>query len=488
MAFYLRPYEDLRNGQVQVNTWSWTSLVGGFFSILPAGSLYCFALYGPVFHRDFVGLTALQLNLVSAFGWLGAAVASFPAGIVVDTWGPVIPLAISAVLSFLGYLLLFLLLRKDIAYNFGGLLMSYFIVGIGVQLTTIAILSCNIKNFPSSARGRVLGLMGLAIALAGSFYGSFFRAFFTGRPEDFLLFLGICNGLLCLVGVAVISVPKEKSYSKNWKKMLSDALGSPKAENREGFLSSSESQDLVWRPRKLFGDLKFWLIFCIGFFGLSVPLMFLSVMLGSVYTSHYGPQGGQAWAVIFGGIANACGRLFGGIVSDSTLHLFKRPMWAFPCYGFMGIGLVLMMTIQSYDIVLPASILIGLGYGGLAGGIFPGIICDIFGVTHYAKNYSLLQPAYPLGFLVWGQVAGYLYEQQSPGAICLGFHCFENVFIFMLLILGVAVGATLSLTLILPPIQPQRAPPPSERPLSYFVKLNDEIVPEENDEINENDL
>lgn len=472
MAFYLRPYEDLRNGEVQVNAWSWTSLGVGFFALLPGGSLYCFALFGPVFHTDF-HLSALQLNLLSAFGWLGAAVASFPGGILVDAWGPVIPLGVSAVMSFLGYFLLYMLLRHELAYNFGGLLMSYFVVGIGVQLTTIAIMSCNLKNFPSWMRGKVLGIMGLSIALASAFYGTFFRIFFRGHSEGFLLFLAIINCFLCLVGGVATSVPKEKSYSKHWKKLLLDALGSPKQENQEGILRGS-SEDDVWRPRQVLGDVKFWLIFAIGFFGTSLGLMFLSVLLGSVYTSHGGPQGGQAWAVIFGGISNAIGRLGGGAVTDATLHMFKRSMWAFPCYALMAIGIVLMMTVQSFDVVTASSILIGLGYGGLAGGIFPSVVADVFGTKHYAKNFSLLQPAYPLGFLVWGQVAGVLYENQvtEGSSLCVGFHCFQNVFIFMLVILGLAVGATLSLTLILPSTaNPVRPKPPQA---SDFVRLNDQ--------------
>jgi len=140
----------------------------------------------------------------------------------------------------------------------------------------------------------------------------------------------------------------------------------------------------------------------------------------------------------------------------------------------MAIGIVLMMTVQSFDVVTASSILIGLGYGGLAGGIFPSVVADVFGTKHYAKNFSLLQPAYPLGFLVWGQVAGVLYENQvtEGSSLCVGFHCFQNVFIFMLVILGLAVGATLSLTLILPSTaNPVRPKPPQA---SDFVRLNDQ--------------
>ena len=157
---------------------------------------------------------ALQLNLLSAFGWVGAAVASFPGGILCDAWGPVIPLVVSSFMSFLGYFLVHLTLDGSIAYHYGGLLMSFFVIGIGVQLSTIAILSSNLKNFPSAFRGRVLGLMGLAIAVAPSIYGELFTWFFTAATSEFLLFMGIINGLLCLVGAAFISVPKEKQYKK----------------------------------------------------------------------------------------------------------------------------------------------------------------------------------------------------------------------------------------------------------------------------------
>jgi hypothetical protein len=63
----------------------------------------------------------------------------------------------------------------------------------------------------------------------------------------------------------------------------------------------------------------------------------------------------------------------------------------------MMIGLLLCMFVSSSDIVVAASCLIGLGYGGLAGGILPTLTADLFGTQHFAKNYSILQPAYPIG-------------------------------------------------------------------------------------------
>jgi hypothetical protein len=43
----------------------------------------------------------------------------------------------------------------------------------------------------------------------------------------------------------------------------------------------------------------------------------------------------------------------------------------------MMIGLLLCMFVSSSDIVVAASCLIGLGYGGLAGGILPTLTADL---------------------------------------------------------------------------------------------------------------
>jgi hypothetical protein len=79
-----------------------------------------------------------------SFGQIGAALSSFPAGLVFDWLGPTPPLAMSGFFMFLGYLLLYLLLNRMIAFNYFGTIMSYFVVGIGCQLTTIVILSSNL--------------------------------------------------------------------------------------------------------------------------------------------------------------------------------------------------------------------------------------------------------------------------------------------------------------------------------------------------------
>ena len=131
---YFRPLSN--GGEVSHSRWSWISLVVGFFAMLAGGTLYTFSLFGPSFHHAFA-LSGLQINLMASFGQIGAAAASFPAGLLFDWTGPAIPLALSGLLMFLGYFLLYLLLEKTVPFSFFGTIMSYFVVGIGCKRLTI---------------------------------------------------------------------------------------------------------------------------------------------------------------------------------------------------------------------------------------------------------------------------------------------------------------------------------------------------------------
>ncbi len=462
---YFRPRAN--GGEVAHTYWSFASLVVGFVSMLAGGALYTFSLVGPSFHETFE-LTALQLNLMGAFGQIGAAAASFPAGILMDGVGPVIPLAISGCCMFLGYFLLFLLLRGSIAYDFGGLIMSYFCVGIGCQLTTIAILTANLRNFRSQWRGRILGTMGLAVGVSAAFFGLFFKLAFSQSPATFLFFLSLINLGLNALGAAVVSTPREKMSAVSWKQMIwqrkvetpensqplvSGARNVPEDAQSPG--GGSEIASVRWEWRQLFVSVKFWLIFAMGFFGTSQGMLFMSVLLGSIHVSHGGAPGGQSVAVIVGTICSAAGRLSIGIVSDATLHVMKRVYWAFPMYALMCIGLSLCMFVDSPDSVIAAAALVGLGYGGMAGGVLPTLAADVFGTQHFAKNYSILQPAFPIGFLIWGQACGALYETEVPpgNIVCMGTHCHVSVLALMMCLIAVAVGAAVWLSFILPDVK-----------------------------------
>jgi MFS family permease len=200
--------------------------------------------------------------------------------------------------------------------------------------------------------------------------------------------------------------------------------------------------------------------------------LFMSVLLGSIHQSRGGAAGGQSIPVIVGTICSACGRLSIGVFSDALLHAMKRIYWAFPMYALMLLGFLLCMFVDSPDIVIAASALVGFGYGGLAGGILPALSADTFGTQHFAKNYSILQPAYPIGFLVWGQACGALYENAlAPGNIvCMGTHCHLFVLTLMMCLVAVAVGAAVWLAFITPNARAKR------KPSLPMVELNDDFA------------
>lgn len=160
-----------------------------------------------------------------------------------------------------------------------------------------------------------------------------------------------------------------------------------------------------WKASRLFLSVEFYLVLGIEFCGVSIGMLFLQVLLASVHSSHGGEAGGQSTAVMVGSLANASGRFCLGLVSDKTLHKVKRTTWGVPMFWIMALGYLLVILVPQPEIVIAGAALIGFSYGGLAGGLIPTLVADIWGSKFFGINYGIVQAMNPLGFLVWGQVS-----------------------------------------------------------------------------------
>lgn len=202
--------------------------------------------------------------------------------------------------------------------------------------------------------------------------------------------------------------------------------------------------------------MEFYLVLGVEFCGVSIGMLFLQVLVASVHLSHGGAVGGQSLAVMVGSLANAFGRFSMGVLSDKTLRAVKRTTWGVPMFWLMALGYLLVILVPQPEVVIAGAALIGFAYGGLAGGLVPTLVADIWGTKFFGINYGIIQAMNPLGFLVWGQVYGAIYDWFLPEGYsetaCLGRVCTLYGMIFMLILVLVAFGLNVLLHYKLPPV------------------------------------
>jgi MFS family permease len=147
-----------------------------------------------------------------------------------------------------------------------------------------------------------------------------------------------------------------------------------------------------------------------------------------------GASGAQATAVIVLSCCNALGRLSTGLCSDVTLHRVKRQYWILPNLVLLLVAFAICLGVRTSnpDAVIGVSVLIGLGYGGLAS-FLATVTADTFGSEFFGRNWSILDAFNGIGYLVLGQIAGAIYGARAlESGLCVGIECYQYVWVMLL--------------------------------------------------------
>ncbi|KAF8069613.1 Dclre1a [Scenedesmus sp. PABB004] len=176
--------------------------------------------------------------------------------------------------------------------------------------------------------------------------------------------------------------------------------------------------------------LDFWLLFFQFMVASGVCLAYLN-NLGQIVTSLGGGHDGQVVFVSLFSVANAAGRLLMGYVPEQALHAAGRPRTAY---------LTATAALTAASAVALAFARLGHLY---AISLLLGAV-DLFGLKHFAANYTTLQFAPAAGsYLLASWLTGALYDAAARAHgdphDCIGPDCFRRAF---LLLAGLAaVGA-----------------------------------------------
>lgn len=195
--------------------------------------------------------------------------------------------------------------------------------------------------------------------------------------------------------------------------------------------------------------LDFWLLFLQFTVGVGTGLAYLN-NLGQIVIALGGVKDGQVVMVSLFSVANAAGRLTMGYIPEHYLHARATPRSYFlVAIAALTTAVAAFLSVARLAQLYVASLLVGFAFGA-HWSLIPAITSDMFGLKHFAANYTTLQIAPAVGsFFLATRLAGYVYDKHAGGHdarhACIGPDCFHDTFMILALL---AAAATLCSLLV----------------------------------------
>jgi MFS transporter, OFA family, oxalate/formate antiporter len=262
------------------------------------------------------------------------------------------------------------------------------LIGVGSGSAYGAIISTAVRWFPDSrglASGLSVGALGFGTAIIAPVAVWLMSPDVAiGVPVLFAFrVLGAAILLIIVVASIVITNP-------------------PEGYKPAGFVSKPDTSvstiECPWPD--MIAKLKFWMLYITYACGAFSGLMIISQ--ASPIAQDMTKLTKEAAAAIPAaiGLANACGRVFWGFVSD----WIGRMQAVMVMFAITAVAMfTLPETVAQRNTLLVASVFIGLCYGGYLG-IFPSVCADSFGAKNLSVNYALMFSAFSLAAIVGPQV------------------------------------------------------------------------------------
>jgi len=307
------------------------------------------------------------------------------AGMVQDRFGPRVTAFIGGLLVGLG----FLMISQTTSY-WGWIFGFGILVGSGIAFGYSAATPAALKWFPPNKTGKIAGIVVSGFGLASVYIAPLATYLLAlWGLQDAMMAFGL--GFFVLVGLlSFLLLTPPAGYSPKGfveRREVHDA----NIVRRDEFYDSTAS------PLQMLLTPTFWLVWLLYFIGAGAGLMVIGSVAGMAKSS----LGEQAFlAVALLAVGNAAGRIIAGIASDhygrahtlAVLLLFQAALM------FSAISVIGNTNDDALLLVLLASF-IGFNYGANLA-LFPAITKDLWGITHFGKNYGLVFTAWGIGGFV----------------------------------------------------------------------------------------
>jgi MFS family permease len=353
-------------------------------------------------------MTAGAYSLRSIEGGVAAPIV----GWAVDKYGARIVIAVGAVISGLGFVLMYFVESLSGFYVIYGIVLS---VGMSAMLylpawTVIAKWFVRRLSLALGILSVGAGIGGLICAPAAAFLITHY-----GWRAAFVV-LGVVMWMVALPLTLVIrSSPDEKGMRPYGSEInaRSSQRNSPIEPDRKNREVHAPSRD--YTLKEALSSSTFWLL-CTAFFFQGVAHSVVTVHTVPALTDAGIPVEKAALSIGILTSVSIIGRLGFGYLGDL---IAKRYLFMI-AYGLMGSGLLVLMDAQAMTTVYTSLTLFGIGFGGMIP-LMPGIRVEYFGRAALGKIQGFMSPVVMLSGAAGPIIAGHLFD--TTGSYRTSFLC-----------------------------------------------------------------
>lgn len=384
----------------------WKVVLAGTGINLALGILYAWSIFKTAIEKD-LGWDPAKLNDPYAICCLVFSFSMILAGRCQDRLGPRWTATLGGVLVAAG-----LAMASQSGSYLVWVLGFGVLVGIGIGFGYSSATPPALKWFPASQTGKVAGLVVAGFGLA--------PLYIAPLTETLLKTGGLRLAAAFYAGFFFLVVCGLATWLKNPETPMGTTPG------------AKASPGISLSPSAMLKTREFYLLWLVYFIGAGAGLMVISSMNGMAKKS----MGEYAFlAVIVLAIGNAAGRVVAGMVSDRIGRKATLLIVTLLQAGCMLLSIPVTHQGQYALFIVLLATMIGFNYGANLC-LFPALIKDLYGLSHFGVNYGILFTSWGIGGFVLSRVQQML--KASSGD-------FRSSFLVAAGLLG--VGALISLLL-----------------------------------------
>ncbi|TCL01418.1 sugar phosphate permease [Shimia isoporae] len=344
-----------------------TILLAGIGINLSIGVLYAWSVFKDALVND-LGWTATQASTPYSIAIVVFSIATLTAGVLQDKFGPRRIIMLGGAFVGSGMILTGLLTNPTaVMLTFG------VVVGSGIGFAYACVTPAAMKWWHPSKKGMVSGLIVGGFGLGAVYVAPLTKALVNAFDIQ-TAFIILGTGIIAIsVGLGATVVNPPKGYV---------------AEGPEDWNPEAAGTGVEMNWREMIKTRQFYFLFIMFALASSAGVMLIGniTQIGALQVG----LEGAVYLVSLLAIANAAGRVLGGMVSDKI----GRVNTLIVAFVLQAANMWFFMGISTEAMLIAGAVTGALCYGALLS-VFPSLTADYFGLKGYGANYGLV-------YIGWG--------------------------------------------------------------------------------------